>query len=268
MSTEHTEAPATEQAAQGAASNAEAELQEIKVVVLDSAELATRAANLATSAGTDMRQATDMMIKAHDKQRKQAMILLISSGVLMLLSACVFAGVTITLSSRLKMADAMLLAVGKRVTELDGTMETVASVNDALQTMAEQQQHNKKSQEKLEARLDEVVKSTQALPEAAAKQLEDKSQALVKQVQSMDARLAAQASALKNISNQVNTLQGQINESGQRLRSEVESMSRQQRERQNAETAAAKAAVQKQKDRDNAVQYPRPPTPGASATRP
>ena len=84
----------------------------------------------------------------------------------------------------------------------------------------------------------------------------------------MDGRMAAQASALKNISNQVNTLQGQINESGQRLRSEVESMSRQQRERQAAEAAAAKAAAQKQKDREGAVQYPRPPTPGASAARP
>jgi uncharacterized membrane-anchored protein YhcB (DUF1043 family) len=258
----------TDQAAAEAAARAEAELQEIKVVALDSADLATRAASLATNAGTDMRQATEMMVKAQDKQRKQAMILLLSSGGLMLLCACIFLGVSITLSSRLKMADAMLLAVGKRVTELDGTMETVASVNEALQTMAEHQENNKKSQEKLEARLDEVVKSTQALPEAAAKQLEDKSQAIVKQVQSMDGRLAAQASALKNISSQVQTLQGQINESGQRLRTEVESMSRQQRERQNAEAAAAKAAAQKQKDRDNAVQYPRPPTPGASAAKP
>lgn len=264
MQTEHPEASASEQAT----ASAEAELQEIKAVVLDSAELATRAASLATNAGTDMRQATEMMVKAHDKQRKQALILLISSGVLMLISACIFAGVSITLSSRLKMVDAMLLAVGKRVTELDGTMETVASVNEALQTMTEQQENGKKAQEKLEARLDEVVKSTQALPEAAAKQLEDKSQALVKQVQSMDGRLAAQASALKNISNQVQSLNGQINESGQRLRSEVENMSRQQRERQNAEAAAAKAAAQKQKDRETAVQYPRAPTPGASAARP
>lgn len=265
MQTENATAAADEPAA---ASSTENELEEIKVVVLDSADLATRAASLATNAGNDMRQATEMMIKAHDKQRKQALILLITSGVLMLLSACIFAGISITLSSRLKMVDGMLLAVGKRVTELDGTMETVASVNEALQTMAEQQESGKKAQEKLEARLDEVVKSTQALPEAAAKQLEDKSQALVKQVQSMDGRLAAQAAALKNISNQVQTLQGQINESGQKLRSEVESMSRQQRERQNAEAAAAKAAAQKQKDRETAVQYPRPPTPGASAPRP
>lgn len=262
MQSEQTEAAAPQD---DAASAAEAELQEIKVVVLDSADLATRAASLATNAGTDMRQATEMMVKAHDKQRKQSMIMLIASGTLMLLTACIFAGVAITLSSRLKMVDAMLLAVGKRVTELDGTMETVASVNEALQTMTEQQENGKKAQEKLEARLDEVVKSTQAMPEAAAKQFEDKSQALVKQVQAMDGRLAAQASALKNISAQVNSLNGQINESGQRLRSEVEAMSRQQRERQNAEAAAAKAATQKQKDRDNAVQYPRPPTPGASA---
>ena len=241
------------------------ELNMIKVVVLDSAELATRAASLATNAGTDMQQATERMIQTHGKQRKQSLILLLSSGLLMLLTACVFAGMAVTLASRLKMVDAMLLAVGKRVTELDGTMETVASVNEALQTLTEHQEANQKQQAKLEARMDELAKSTQGLPEAAAKQLDEKSQTLVKQVQAMDGRLQSQAASLARISQQVQTLQGQVAESGQKLRSEVESMTRQQRERANAEQAAAKSAATKAKERETMLQYPRLPTPGASA---
>lgn len=240
------------------------ELNMIKAVVLDSAELATRSASLATNAGTDMRQATEMMIKTHGKQRKQALIMLIASGVLMLVTACVFTAMSVTLFSRLKMVDGMLLAVGKRVTELNGTMETVASVNEALQNLAQQQEEGHKTQEKMAARLEEVSKSTQGLPEIAAKQLDEKSQGLVKQVQSMDARMQAQASSLQRISQQMQHLQAQVSDSGQKLRSEVESMSRQQRERITAEQTAAKAAVQKQKDRETAVQYPRLPTPGAA----
>lgn len=261
-------APAAAEPATVDHAQAAEELDLIKAVVLDSAELATRAASLATNAGTDMRGATELMVETHRKQRKQAMILLISSGALMLLAACVFVGISVSLSSRLKMVDGMLLAVGKRVTELNTTMETVASANEALHTMADHQEENRKLQEKLEAQLGEMAKSTQALPEAAAKQIEEKSQGLIKQVQSMDSRLQSQAASLQRLSQQVHALQGQVSDSGQKLRSEVESMTRQQRERLNAEQAAAKAAP---KARDQALQYPRLPTPGAStpaASRP
>ncbi len=261
------QAPAgTEADAQAAAQAAEEELNMIKAVVLDSAELATRSASLATNAGTAMREATEVMMKTHAKQRKQSMILLIVTGALMLITACVFMGVSVTLFSRLKTVDAMLLAVGKRVTELNTTMETVASVNEALQNLAGQQEQAHKQQQQLEAKLDEVLKSTQGMPAAAAKQLEDKSQAIVKQVQSMDARMQSQAASLQRLSQQVKGLEGQIADSGQKIRSEVENMSRQQRERQlQAEQAAAKAAAQKPKEREPLLQYPRLPIPGASA---
>ena len=261
-------APAAAEPATVDHAQAAEELDLIKAVVMDSAELATRAASLATNAGTDMRGATELMVETHLKQRKQAIILLISIGALMLLAACVFIGISVSLSSRLKMVDGMLLAVGKRVTELNTTMETVASANEALHTMADHQEENRKLQEKLEAQLGEMAKSTQALPEAAAKQIEEKSQGLIKQVQSMDSRLQSQAASLQRLSQQVHALQGQVSDSGQKLRSEVESMTRQQRERLNAEQAAAKAAP---KARDQALQYPRLPTPGAStpaASRP
>jgi len=224
------QAPAgTEADAQAAAQAAEEELNMIKAVVLDSAELATRSASLATNAGTAMREATEVMMKTHAKQRKQSMILLIVTGGLMLITACVFMGVSLTMFSRLKTVDAMFLAVGKRVTELNTTMETVASVNEALQNLAEQQEQAHKQQQQLEAKLDEVVKSTQSMPAAAAKQLEDKSLAIVKQVQSMDARMQSQAASLQRLSQQVKGLEGQIAESGQKIRSDVENMSRQQR---------------------------------------
>lgn len=241
----------------------EPDLQEIQAVVLDSAELATRAASLAATAGTDMRKATEQMVLSQNKHRKQSWILLIVSGVLMLVTAAVLMGVSATLFSRLKMVDAMLIAVGKRVTELDGTMETVASVNAALQNMVQQQDQTQKHQAKIEAQLEALAKATQGLPEATGKAVDDKAAALARQVQAMDARLAAQASSLRSLGQQLQGVQSQVQESGQKLRSEVEAMARQRQA--NADAANKATPAEPRKAAPAVPQYPRLPVPGSSA---
>ena len=237
------------------------ELRDIKVVVLDSAELATRSASLATTAGLDIKAATDKMLVVQGAHRKHNMIFLGIAGLIVLLAAGVLGATVATQYTRLKQIDAMLLAVGKRVTELDATMETVGSVNEALNTMVKQQEEAQKVQGKLESRLDDVIKNTQSMPEEAAKQFETKGQALVKQVQGMDGRLQAQANALRNLDQQLKTIQNQMSDSGQKIRQEVENLGRQQKERQQAEQAAVKAAAAAQQTKaaaERSLQYPRP----------
>ncbi len=250
------------------------ELRDIKVVVLDSAELATRSASLATTAGLDIKAATDKMLVVQGAHRKHNMIFLGIAGLIVLLAAGVLGATVATQYTRLKQIDAMLLAVGKRVTELDATMETVGSVNEALNTMVKQQEEAQKVQGKLESRLDDVIKNTQSMPEEAAKQFETKGQALVKQVQSMDGRLQAHANALRNLDQQLKTIQNQMSDSGQKIRQEVENLGRQQKERQQAEQAAVKAAAAAQQSKaaaERSLQYPRPaPTanPAAATVKP
>lgn len=237
------------------------ELRDIKVVVLDSAELATRSASLATTAGLDIKAATDKMLVVQGAHRKHNMIFLGIAGLIVLLAAGVLGATVATQYTRLKQIDAMLLAVGKRVTELDATMETVGSVNEALNTMVKQQEEAQKVQGKLESRLDDVIKNTQSMPEEAAKQFETKGQALVKQVQSMDGRLQAQANALRNLDQQLKSMQNQMSDSGQKIRQEVENLGRQQKERQQAEQAAVKAATAAQQSKaaaERVLQFPRP----------
>jgi membrane protein involved in colicin uptake len=244
-------------------------LRDIKVVVLDSAELATRSASLATTAGLDIKAATDKMLVVQGAHRKHNMIFLGVAGLIVLLAAGVLGATVATQYTRLKQIDAMLLAVGKRVTELDATMETVGSVNEALNNMVKQQEEAQKAQGKLESRLDDVIKNTQSMPEEAAKQFETKGQALVKQVQSMDGRLQAQANALRNLDQQLKSIQNQMSDSGQKIRQEVENLGRQQKERQQAEQAATKAAAAAQQAKaaaERSLQYPRPaPTANPAA---
>jgi len=262
----------------------EEELEGIKMLALDSAELATRSANLATHAGEHMRSVIEKLEASQKKQRKHTLIIFGSAGGLMLIAAMIFAGMSISLKSRINQLDTMVSVVSKRVVELDASMELVGSVNDALQEMVGKQEGIADAQGKLEAKIGESIKSSQGVPEETAKQLDAKNQILAKQVQSLDGRLQSQANAINSLSSIMKNVQGSMTDSTG-LKREMENLARIQRERQALEVqataqanaaaaqasnmaaqqvaqanaaaaAAATAAATKQKER--MVQYPRP----------
>ena len=257
----------------------EEELEGIKMLALDSAELATRSANLATHAGEHMRSVIVKLEDAQKKQRKHTLIIFGVAGGLMLIASMVFAGMSISLKSRINQLDTMVSAVGKRVIELDASMELVGSVNDALQEMVGKQEGIADAQVKLENKIGESIKSAQGVPEETAKQLDAKNQILAKQVQSLDGRLQSQANAINALSNIMKNVQGSMTDSNA-LKREMESLARIQRERQTLElqastqanSAAAQAAnlaaqqtaqanaaaAAAARQRERMVQYPRP----------
>jgi methyl-accepting chemotaxis protein len=257
----------------------EEELEGIKMLALDSAELATRSANLATHAGEHMRSVIVKLEDAQKKQRKHTLIIFGVAGGLMLIASMVFAGMSISLKSRINQLDTMVSAVGKRVVELDASMELVGSVNDALQEMVGKQEGIADAQVKLENKIGESIKSAQGVPEETAKQLDAKNQILAKQVQSLDGRLQSQANAINSLSNIMKNVQGSMTDSNA-LKREMESLARIQRERQTLElqastqanSAAAQAAnlaaqqtaqanaaaAAAARQRERMVQYPRP----------
>lgn len=241
-------------------SQAPEELEGLKIVVLESAELATRSANMATNAGADLKTATKHLETTLASQKKQTTILFAAAGGLMLLVAAVFVAMTISLKSRINQLDTMLGTVGKRVVELDASMELVGSVNSALQEMVSKQEGLTNMQGKLEVRLDEAIKNSQSVPEQTAKQVDAKGQVIAKQVQSMDGRLQQQANALKALSTQLQNLQGAVGETGG-LKREMEAIAKLQRERQSAETTAnnqaVSAAAAAARQREKMIQYPR-----------
>jgi len=253
------------------AASAPEELEGLKIVVLESAELATRSANMATNAGADLKAATKHLDTTLAIQKKQTTILFAAAGGLMLVAATVFAAMTVSLKSRINQLDTMVGAVGKRVVELDASMELVGSVNEALQEMVSKQEGLTNMQGKLEARLDEAIKNSQSVPEQTAQQVDAKGQVLAKQVKGMDSRLQQQANTLKTLSSQLQNLQGAVGETGG-LKREMEAIAKLQRERQSAETTAttqaAAATVSAARQREKMIQYPRAQqdtTPSGSA---
>ena len=111
------------------------ELEGIKLVALESAELATRSANLAVGAGENMKKATHNLEELMKVNKKQHQILLGIAGGLMFVTAIVFATSIFSLKSRINQMDTMLASLSKRVVELNDSVEMVGSVNEGLQAM-------------------------------------------------------------------------------------------------------------------------------------
>ena len=243
----------------------DSELEDIKRTVMDSGDLANRAALLSTTATADLRTVTQQLGINMAKQQKQTLILMGIGGGLMLIAAAVFGTMAMSLQGRVKQLDAMVTVVGKRIGDLDNSMELVGSVNEALQELVGKQEGIATAQAKMDSRLDEMAKTAQAMAEKAAEKPPEKAAAkagpadpgMAKQVQSLDGRLQAQAAALKSIATQLQGLQGSVGDAGG-LRREMEAMAKQQRDRQAAENAAAAATLAAQRQREKMVQFPRP----------
>ena len=244
------------------------ELEGIKMVALESAELATRSANLAVGAGENMKKATHNLEELMKVNKKQHQIMLGIAGGLMFVTAIIFGTSIFTLKSRINQMDAMLASLSKRVVELNDSMEMVGSVNEGLQAMVAKQDDITKMQGSLETRLNEAIKQSESVPEKTAQQVGEKGQALAAQVKSLEGRFVQQSKALNALANQVGGLQGAVGETGS-FKKEMEALARLQKERQAAENAvtakaaananaANQAAAAAAKQRERMVQYPRP----------
>jgi hypothetical protein len=239
------------------------ELKDLKEAVVDSAELATRAAGLAADAGGHLRKASQELMTSHLQQRKFLVVLLVACGSLMLVGGGVFGALAWRLQTRVNQLDEMVLAVGKRIVGMDASMESVGAVQDALKALLLKQETIAGMQVKIDGRLDEAIKSTLDMPELTAKQVDTKTQAMTQQVTAMEGRLKGQAGALSTLSTQMKGLQGALGDAGA-VRRELEAQARQQRERLHADgqantaaAAASAAAAAAVRQRESMLQYPR-----------
>jgi DNA repair exonuclease SbcCD ATPase subunit len=257
-------------AAQSASSDAE-ELEGLKMLALDSAELATRSANVAAGVAENMKKATLGLHDLMKVNKKQHLIMMGIAGGFMFITGLIFGTSVFTLKSRINQMDTMLVALSKRVVELDESMEMVGSVNEGLQAMVAKQDDITKMQGALEARLNDAIKQTESVPAKTAQQVGEKGDALAAQVKALEGRFIQQSRALNSLANQVGGLQGAVGETGG-FKKEMEALARLQKERQAAENAAAAkaaaqaaansnaanaAAINAAKQREKMVQYPR-----------
>lgn len=177
------------------------EVQEIKATMLDSAELANQAANQALKAGDDLQKATQNLIKLYDTQRNLGVIILVSCGTLLVVGMVLFVFISSSLKQRIAQADAMLVAVGKRIVTMNESIEVMSATGEILRTISSNQSALSEQQVKLYGRLDEALKAPQNAAGTPAK--DGKTPDISKALQAMELQIQANASALKALSAQL-----------------------------------------------------------------
>ncbi len=244
--------------------------QSLAQIVLDSADLATKSAEAAASASSHLRKSTTEFKELTEDGHKKARLLLIIAGSVMVLSLIFFLIMGVRLVSRINQLDAMMLAVGKRVVELNTGMESLEGVNQTVKELAAQQTALTKSQGEIEGRIEASLKQSESLvqkvPGETAKQVAASSDSVMKQVQGINAKLQSQANAVQSLGNEVKSLKSSVgNVDG--LKRDVEALVTLQKERYLETLQKNNAST----SRERAVQFPRvnPPKPAdGNATGP
>ena len=240
--------------------------QSLAQVVLDSADLATKSAEAATSVSSQLRRATEEFKEVTDAGHKKARLLLAVMGGVMVISLIFFLIMGVRLVSRINQLDAMLMAVGKRVVELNTGMESLEGVNQSVKELASQQMALTKSQGEIEGRIDASLKQSESLvqkvPSETAKQVAASSDSVIRQVQGINSKLQTQANAVQSLGNEVKSLKSAVGNVDS-LKRDVEALVTLQKERY-LETVQKNNA---NTSRERAVQFPRygAPKPGEAS---
>lgn len=186
------------------------ELAEMRSTMLDSAQLANRAAGMAAKAAGEMHGASAQLIESSTGQKTYLIIVLAVFGLLMVLSMSVFAFMSFRLQQRVTQADAMLLAVGKRVIAMDESLELFKGHGEALREVASKQDAVTSQLTKIELRLDDVVRTVQLATDAVSKPAagaDPKAPDVGKLLKELDTKLQSQATAITNLSTQLRAVQ-------------------------------------------------------------
>jgi hypothetical protein len=230
--------------------------QALAQVVLDSAHIATKSATAAAAASRDMHAATGEFRTLTETGHKKALILLGATGGLLLICLIFFLTMGVRMNSRINQLDSMMLAVGKRVVDLNAGLESLDVINKSIESLTAQQVEQVKTQGQLETRINDALKKSETLvqgvPGETAKQVAATSDNLLKQVQGINSKLQSQAGAVQALGTEVKALKGAVG-NVDKLNRDVEALVTLQKERY-LETLQKNNSTQ---SREKAVQFPR-----------
>ena len=135
----------------------------------------------------------------HATQRKHGLIVLGVFGLLVVIAVAMSGLMSIRLQQRITKADEMLLAVGKRVIAMDESIKLVSNSGEIFQTMSEQQDAISRQQARLEAKVEELMKTAQSAISANAQTIDSKTKEIAKRVEAVETGLQSSAATVKAI---------------------------------------------------------------------
>ena len=176
------------------------QIVDIKLTLIDAAELAGRAGVQAAKAGADMHAAAKDLATDHATQRKHGIVVLSVFALLVVMAVVLFSVMSIRLQQRISQLDAMLLAVGKRSIAMDESLKLVNNSGEIFQAIAERQDTISRQQVKLEARIEDLMKTAQSSIQANAQAIDTQNKENAKRLAAAEANIQSHATALKTFS--------------------------------------------------------------------
>jgi hypothetical protein len=237
------------------------QLESLMAIVLDAAEVANRSASAVATTGAQLNKAAEKLTEGAKKSAVQSKIVLTLAASVLIGTGGTFSFMTVQLHDKVAQVDAMLLAVGKRAVDLKTRMEAMDDIHTSLEELNLKQDNTQSVQQAIEDKLAAVVDATKntkkevvaaapvRAPAAATTQRPDsQAKLLTQQLSGLDALLKEQSKAVKNLSTQVDSVQGAVSNVDS-LKKDVETLANLQRQRnQEASQAAAANNARREKE--------------------
>jgi hypothetical protein len=238
------------------------DIDAVVAAALDAAELASQGAQAAVAAGVDLKMATQQMRQMHRLGYQEAKWLLFTASGVMGLALVFFLISGVRLNSRVNQLDATLQAVGKRAADMRMGLEGLDGMQSTLLTLGQEVERLSRTHSELQAGVQQAIQQSEAMaqkvPTQTAQQVAAASSGqLTQQLQGLETRLQAQATALQGFGRELNALKTSVGQVD-RMSRDVQTLVTLQKEQTQAAQQQAVAPPPPRPPAPPPLQYPRP----------
>ena len=254
--------------------NPKSELDKLVNVVLETAGVANRSSEMAASATENLLAVTEELAQTTAQAKMNSVIILSIVSLLLLITSGALIWSFIKLEGSAARTEGTLLAVGKRMVEMNAGTENLKNIESLLTGLDAKKESGRieSMEKKLDAALVEIRKPAEpASNEKVAKEDQARHQALLTQIKALDGQNQAQARATAKLGDQLNTSRAELSKLAEATR-KLETMLNAERQRPAAiapsvATIRAREKPAEQKDKEF-VQYPDPQAQKTETAKP
>ena len=237
------------------------QIEDLTGVVLSSAEVSTRSAEVAANISHEMRGVMKTVSDLTSKNILHSRVILVGLLSLLIIAVGTFFAISTRLQQNIRQLDSLSLAVGKRVVELDATLATFGDatrgLGDTTEKLDSMEERQIKLDDKFEAKMEDLNKLIVKFPDQIAGQLNGQSEKnldaklkdLQKSIQALEAKVQALSNTPAPAAAPAVNSQKEVIAEIQKLKKDIESANA-------ASTAAALKAATKEREREKLLDKP------------
>ena len=178
------------------------DIEELTSVVLSSAEVSTRSAAVAADVTRELRQTMKQIRDDHKSNVLQSRVMLFGMLAFLLIALGTFFAIATRMQQNIRQLDAIALAVGKRVVELDATVGTFVNTSNAFAELGDKLEAVDAQQDKIDHKFEEINKTLAG----AATKTSDTTMDAIKAVKLLDDKFVTLQKQLTALEGKVQTV--------------------------------------------------------------